>query len=515
MNAKRASEHYKIVSDVTNLNSNKAEERHEGRHTRYDIEKLIKEHVQPAKWIEHMEQDIMRYWLSEDATSLHPGLFPTYRTNKGESLPKNKEDWPEEFKEALKDPDTNGLIDTDYNYVRAHSRQTYAYGVAYNMTGNARYLELCKKGAYALIKAFDGSHGMFTKQEIATGTWGEDQSKRTSQDLAYGISGMGMYYYLTHDEEMLYKILQAKNYIFEQYFDAGKGIFTWEPKTNGSTRAEIVAQLDQIYGYMIWLTPSLPEPYQGNWKNELKMIAQILIERFYSQRFGFFWGATTSNYAKTFGTDHTDFGHSVKTMWLIYEIGNLTNETSFIIFAREKMDQILKNAYIKETGSWGRRFVNDPQTNKRVMDKDKEWWGLAELNQACAILSINDPSYLSYLNNTYNYWFAYMVDKEHGEIWHFVSAKDNKPYIKYPKIHSWKNAYHSAEHALFGYITSSEVKNKDFDLYYAFHSKEEVTYDRVAPYLFKGNIVSAAECGPLECMEDGNKKIRVTYNMLH
>ena len=476
----------------------------------YNIEELINAHPEPEIWKDHIENDLMKFWRSEDAREIKNGLFPTYRSNKGESI--DKDNLPDEIKAALADENVKGLIDLDHNYVRAHSRQTFAYGIAYNVTGNPDYLKWCKQGAEALMDAFDNENGMFTKQH-SDGTWGDVCEKRTCQDLAYGITGIGMYYYLTHDEKALFKIIQAKEYIFKNYFSHGRGYFTWLPKAakkQTDDRLEIVAQLDQIYAYMIWLTPSLPEPFQADWKNSIKDITTIIINRFYSERYGFFWGTGTKNVAKQLGTDHTDFGHSVKTMWLIYEVGIMTNEMSFVNFARNKIDFILSNAYLDESGSWARRYNKDGS-----MDKDKEWWSFAELNQACAILALNDPSYLSYLNETYKYWFDYMVDKEYGEIWHYVFADGNKPDIKYPKIHSWKTSLHSFEHALFGYLTASQIKNKEFTLYYAFKSIDDVTYDRVQPYLFRANVTNVNDYGYFSFMENGNKKIKVDFYALH
>jgi hypothetical protein len=108
-----------------------------------------------------------------------------------------------------------------------------------------------------------------------------------------------------------------------------------------------------------------------------------------------------------------------------------------------------------------------------------------------------------------------MVDKKYGEIHHYVSAKDNKPDIRFPKIHAWKTALHSFEHALFGYLTASQIKNKPFSLYYAFKDISQVTYDRVQPYLFKANSVGESDCGAIDFMENGNKKIKVEFYGLH
>ena len=66
-----------------------------------------------------------------------------------------------------------------------------------------------------------------------------------------------------------------------------------------------------------------------------------------------FWGAITSSTTKKPGTSHTDFGHSIKTLWLIYQIGKLTNNVSYIDFAKRRAINIIDAAYITENGSWG------------------------------------------------------------------------------------------------------------------------------------------------------------------
>lgn len=473
---------------------------------KYDVQKLVQDLTEPFVWRDHIENDLMKFWM-KDATELQGGLFPTYLTNEGFRLSADPDQWPEEIKAALENETTKGLITPQYNYVRAHSRLTYAYGIAFHVTGKEKYLEQCKKGVQALIGAIDGNHGMFTMQEKSTGKWGQARQERTSQDLAYGLIGFCMYYFLTHDETVLHYIIKIKDYIFDTYFDKGKGYFTWLPKENRDNSVEIVAQLDQIYAYMLFVTPSLPEPYRSEWKGDLKNIANILIYRFYSERYEFFWGQNTDASVHQLGRDHTDFGHSVKTMWLILRIGVLLNDMTYVIFAREKIDKILKEAYIARDKCWGRRFDEEGK-----MDKDKEWWILAELDQAAAILSLNDPSYLQYLNHTYDYWFRYMVDHENGEIWHMVSGDTNEPVISYPKAHSWKTSLHSFEHALFGYMTSSQVKGENFDLYYAF-SKEEDAKEAV-PYIFLANQVSETFYEELSFMEDRSRIVKVTYNTL-
>lgn len=477
-----------------------------------NLDELIREALGPDVWKRHLTQDLMKFWDRPEAVELHGSLFPTYRTNRGDVLPQDPDSWPEEFKQAKQDPDTAGLIEPEYNFVRAHSRQTFAYGIAFHMTGEPRYLEFCRKGAMALVSAMDGNYGMFVKQKAAAGTWDTRRDMRTSQDLAYGLTGLGMYYFLTHDPSILHKIIQLKDYIFKVYMDDGRGYMTWYPKHAKDPDVQIVAQLDQLYAYMLMLTPTLPEPYKAIWKKDMKKVADILITQFYSERYEIFWGTGNTSSSQAFGTDHTDFGHSIKTFWVIQKIGELLGDPFYIDFARPKIEKILNDAYIQETGSWARRYDADGN-----LDTDKEWWILAELDQACEILAIHDPSYYAYLNKTHRYWFDYMVDKKDGEIWHMVSGKTNQPLIRYPKAHSWKTSLHSFEHALFGYMTASRIKDQPFDVYYALPEWERPSHKNLAPYMFFGNIVDILkENTPVsDFMKDGNAIYRVTYNSLH
>ncbi|MDR1914496.1 MAG: hypothetical protein LBQ68_08465 [Clostridiales bacterium] len=482
---------------------------HSMRVVTYDIDKLISESTEPSVWINHLNNDLLKYWDIDDAKKFRGDLFPTYRTNAGNLLPENKKDWPPEFIEATQAPETKGLVDPAYNYVRAHSRQTYAYGLAYHLTGKPEYIELCRNGVKRLLSAIDNNNGMFTKQEISTGKWKPSKGERTSQDMAYGLTGLAIYYYLTHDQTTLHKMIQIKNYIFDTYYDIGKGYLTWYPRNQKDGDVEIVSQLDQIYAYMLFVTPSLPEPYKTEWKSDLRKLTNILINRFYSERYGFFWGVGTSSASLQLAIDHTDFGHSVKTMWLIYRVGLLVDEPTFVTFSRDKINKILEEAYIERTKSWGRRFDEHGE-----MDENKEWWILAELDQACSLLALNDPSYLEYLNNTYKYWFDYMVDKENGEIWHMVNGDTNLPVIRYPKIHNWKTSLHSFEHCLFGYITSSQIKGKPFTLYYAFPN-EKFSMSRIRPYLFDANILGydyLEDIALTNTTEERRRITKVTYD---
>ncbi len=453
---------------------------------RIDVPELLKTLPDGERWIRHLREDLLPFWESKEALGTPVGNFPTYRCNDGKLF-----DAAAPCEElANPDPSVKDIIRLDRDYVRMQGRQIFAYGIAYHLTGQKEYLEQARAGVDYLRKnalerhgrTFLGTYSYF-KEPGHVGA--PSAPERTSQDLAYAVTGIGFYYYLTRDPSVLKDVRALRNYIWTTYYDPALDIVTWvkKPTVDGDRpdQIELVAQLDQIYAYMMWLAQALPAGDRAEWKADLSHLARILIERFFSPAEGMFWGSITDAGKRRLGQPHTDFGHTVKTLWLIYEIGKLNGDVSLIEFGRTNAARILEEAYVKETGSWARRLNENGS-----LDQDKEWWILAELDQVAGTLALIDPSYARYLPKTYDYWFTYMVDHTNHEVWHWVNANDNKPNPRIPKQHSWKNALHSFEHALIGYIVGQQLHDRPVTLYYAFATQP--AKDEIQPYFYQAKL---------------------------
>lgn len=454
------------------------------------------------RWRYHLEKELLPFWLHPSAKGLRPGDFPTYRANNGEML--DLDNLPPEFK----NPEP-GIVWLDRKHVRSQSRQTYAYGVAYHVTGDEQYLKLAREGVDFLIEnSIDrnngGAYEYFKLNDANKGA--PNVYQRTSQSMAYALTGIGFYYYLTRDKTLLPDIISLKNYIFDVYFDKRIDLMKWvletSPDEDSPDQKELVAQLDQIFAYMIWLAPSLPEPYCSEWMTELEKLAYIMISQFYGPRHQMFWGAITYSGDERYGSPHTDFGHSVKTFWLLHQLGKLRKNNFLNTFGTSHATKILDAAFIREDGTWARRPLPESK-----IDRDKEWWICAVLDQTAATLSLLDPGYATYLPTTYDCWFRYMVDKEHGEIWHYVNWDTKKPEIRYPKQHSWKTSLHSFEHMLVAYITTHQLHRQTLKLYYAFKDTDIPAPEKINPYSFQGRVESLRT---LSC-KSGNSKQEVDF----
>jgi mannose/cellobiose epimerase-like protein (N-acyl-D-glucosamine 2-epimerase family) len=451
------------------------------------------------RWLRHFREDLLPFWNVPDAWGQPEGNFPTFRGNDGRAV-----DWAKPPEELAEGP---GWIKAEFGreYVRMKSRQTYFYGVAYHLTGDPRMLELARSGAtFIRTRAIDPKTGS------AVSYWEKGQAQpeilaRSSQDLAYAELGLAMYYYLTRDAAVLRDIQKLKAHIFTQYWNpAWKGL-RWVVKPNAAQeeqRQELVAQLDQVNAYLLLLTPILPPRERKAWTADLQRLAQVMVKDYHEPERHLFWGIIHEAKQKRLGARHVDFGHTAKAYWMLERIGRLTQDQALVDLATTGAAAVLKQAFLPDSGTWGSRLRPDGS-----VDTGKEWWIYAELDQLAGTLALRDPAQAAPLGRTADFWFRRMVDPVGHEVWGGAGGPDFEPY-RGPKIHQWKSGYHSAEHALVGYLTAQALHGQPATLYFAPPSAKAL----LRPYFFEGK-AKVQSTAPMPGLP-GHLKVEVSFTDL-
>ena len=437
------------------------------------------------EWVTHVRTDLLPYWTMPSALGTPLGNFPTFRADDGSVIdPQNP---PPEVRTIAKG-ETWLLNRMGRQYTRAVSRQVYALCVAYHMTGDETYLRYARAGIEYMRDSLTDDKGILYSW-IENGVPGPKNPKqRISQDLAYSMMGPAMYYYVTRDKAVLDVLLRTERFVFGNYRD-GNGLRWINEKlvdieeTHLPSQKELVAQLDQINGYMLLMTTVLQGDEKEKWRKEMIMLAETMKDDYYSAQFNQFWGRIDSPEYKKLGMPHVDFGHTIKTLWMMYEIGERFGAADLRDFALSHMPRVFAEAYSRDYGTWIEKKLDGGK-----LGTDRIWWLHDELDQVAATLSLTDPSYIRYLIPTYRYWFFEFVDQQHKEVWHGLTGEPGKPAKPMLlKAHLWKSGFHSFEHSLIGYITCQEVRGEPVRLYYAF--EQEPSEGAVQPYFFKGKVV--------------------------
>jgi mannose/cellobiose epimerase-like protein (N-acyl-D-glucosamine 2-epimerase family) len=262
-----------------------------------------------------------------------------------------------------------------------------------------------------------------------------------------------------------------------------------------AARQELVAQLDQINGYMLLLLPLLEEPTTAAaWRRDLLALAGVVRDRYFAPEHGMFWGVLHDPAQRGPGGRHFDFGHSMKSLWMLYLAGQAVAQPALTDFARPHVAPLLARA-AQPSGCW----ASEPRPGGGVRT-GSQWWISAELDQAAATLALREPTrpdrrapaeYAQYLAKSYACWLDRFVDPKGKEVWSSIPADwtpitfaDGGPL----KAFHWKNGYHSTEHALVALITTAGLTGQRLPLYYAFAAPPAPS--RIQPYLFSGRIAA-------------------------
>jgi mannose/cellobiose epimerase-like protein (N-acyl-D-glucosamine 2-epimerase family) len=304
--------------------------------------------------------------------------------------------------------------------------------------------------------------------------------------------------------------VRIEQYIRRNYYDPRLGLYRLRLQGPAADQRDLVAQLDQVNAYMLLLSRLLPLPYQAQWRAELAQIAQIIRGRFYDARSAMFVGTLAAPKAQAaciFDRVDTDFGHTVKAYWMLYLSGRVLHDGGLEKFAAARVPGLLRRAYLGDSGSWATQPTCDGRDGG--LNRTSTWWMSAELDQSALTFGLTNPHLLSYIPTTYRFWLQHMVDHRHGEVWNELTLPELTPRL--PKVDQWKNGYHTAEHAMVGYITAAALRSQPLVLYYAFENCRLPAV--VEPYFFDGSVTahSASRLPELP----GLCRMRLTFVDIH
>ncbi|NAW68931.1 N-acylglucosamine 2-epimerase [Vibrio sp. V27_P1S3P104] len=435
-------------------------------------------------WLVHAQQGLAPYWMMQSAQGIPMGNFPTFRCDNGQILDVTK---------VCQELNKNWI--TPYfgrEYTRMKSRQTYAYGVLYHLTGDPHALQLAKAGTeYLMNQLQDKEHGGFISF-TEHGQAGLEWQQRTSQDQAYALVGLAMYYYLTRDLEVEKVLINQQRFIFDNYrLDDGKGL-AWVLKDGdgeSTKQRELVAQLDQINGYLLLVAPLLPEPHKSRWLADLSWLTDTMLKQYYAPQEQRFYGAIHHPAVMNQQAKHNDFGHTIKAYWMTYLTGELLQRQDWQKLAKQGMQHIIEQAQYVPNYADIKGFVPEMTQEQWQASSIKAWrnrpfsygissWEWAELDQAAMTLSLLEDQVKPVLQSTAKAFMQVWVDDQYGGVG--LNPKSTKAF-------HWGNGYHQFEHALVGYLTAQQLNQRPARLYFAIDDPQSY---QLSPYYFQGQIKS-------------------------
>jgi cellobiose epimerase len=354
----------------------------------------------------------------------------------------------------------------DIRYSSMISRHLFSYSAAYLMSGEEPYLEKAKAiKNYLLEYAWDRINGGWFDALLPSGD--PMQYIKATFVQVYVITGLTMYYTITHDPEIL-NYIDKTNDLLEQK--------VWDPKLGGYfdvlSRDWIVnspvkscsAQLAPISGYLIYLYLST---HNTKYLHQAERIADIILIKMQDPASGWIMETFDKDwvYQQPAAIEsEINIGHNIEVAWSLLRLYTLNHRQEYLKSAKILADQVHHYGFNPVTGMWiatvGREkpFIHSDYTY---------WWIQAYGNMFDLYLNriYPDQQYLNHFEKGAWFWDTYFLDKANGDT-HF-SVFENGAIRESFKANRYKASYHSMEHCLLNFLyLENWGQNKPLTLFF-------------------------------------------------
>jgi hypothetical protein len=406
------------------------------------------------------------------------------------------------------------------------SRQAYVYAMAYMVTGNETYLQYAKDGCDWIIdNAWVESTDSWHQQLQSDGT--PITGYKTAQDQSYACMGLAAYYFATRDTSVEQYILKTRDTLFNTYWDATEKIvideFNDALTVASSSDAvklgwDLVSILDHVNAYMTLVQPVLSESTRRDqFLNDLDVLANAIKTNFWTDvpgQAGMIWGSMGR--IDQFEVDHNDFGHCLKSYWMIHQLDKRLADNPWYNFVQDSVHHWIDIAYIEDEPGQENRWSNsydssfEPKTGWGSM-----WWISAECDQVTATLNLQNGNYTDILKETGSFWMNF-VEGTDKECYTEINGDGSAPTGGWQadKTTEWKNGFHSVEHAVIMYIHGKWLEDQPLDMYFAVPTADIDTFV-ARPYLFDATVSGRTNVEEISIDSVPLRKVKVSFTEIY
>lgn len=397
-------------------------------------------------WKTQAIDDIIIPW-TQNGLNTETNTFPTYMDR----------EW-KPFRSTSQNP---GMV----------SRHIFSYSTAYLLTGEDKYLDLATQIVEYMIEyGWDSEYGLWYNEIDEEGN-PVDFDKGMFMQL-YAVTGLAMYYVITHDETVLEYIQESIELLNTHAHDEQYGGYINALNRNLTVKdpsKRATPQLAPLSGYLAYLYPVTKN---DQYLNEMTDGVDLILDKMISPEEQWLMGSFDEQWQVNIEqSDKINVGHNLEIVWTLLRLHLLTGNESYKEKALEIYPQLYEVTFNEETGAWHHNFS---MANNAEKADSTPWWVQAYGNMLELYLYriTEDQIHLDRFQQGADFWNNYFIDKEYGAA--YLSVRIDGEIENGNKAVRSKTSYHSMEHGLLNYLyLNLWVQNKPVTLNFKIKSSEE------------------------------------------
>lgn len=365
----------------------------------------------------------------------------------------------------------------DRKYPSMISRHLFSYSVAYMMTGDDKFLQIARDTRDFLLKygwdqEFGGWYDELDRE-------GNPVSVTKSMFIqVYALTGLSMYYFATHDHEVMPYIQESNHLLESNCWDTDNGgyyqVMTREWQVLDG-RKSCASQVAPVSGYLLTLYLATREPA---YLAQAERIMDAVYENMRDPESGWILETFDANWTYLPGnSDRANMGHNLEVAWMLMRIALIGDRPDYKPKVESLTSLLHQWAFDPETGMW---YATVDREDPAGHSGFTHWWIQAYGNMFELMLYRfrSDNQAIGRFKMGAKCWNTFFIDQKSGDT--FLSVNRDGSVRDSTKANRFKTSYHSMEHCFLNFIyLSSWINHGKFRLFFSIDPEAED--DRLYP----------------------------------
>lgn len=337
-----------------------------------------------------------------------------------------------------------------HKYPGMVSRHLFSYATAYLLSGDEAHLREAEEiFDYLIRNGWDAEYGGWYDEVDRAGAVVE-----TTKDLfnqAYAITGLAMYYFVTHDGRAKDYIDRSMEILEEHAWDEEHGGYVRTLSRDLSvleSRKDFAPQIAPVSGYLMYLYPATRDP---DLLRTMEEIMGVVLERTRDEETGWVTGRFDEGWKPMAPRDQVrvNVGHNLETAWLLMRLYLLTGNEEYRQTAVGLANDMEERAFQTDGGAWAHQL---DLVDGAVSRETTPWWiqAYGNMTQLYQYRVTGETRHLDVFRAGAAFWNHAFLDTEYGAT--YLSAFLDGRLDRGDKGVRTKTSYHTMEFALLTYL---------------------------------------------------------------
>ncbi len=353
------------------------------------------------------------------------------------------------------------------------SRHLFSYSVAYMLSGNENYLQIADSTVKWLLEhSWDKEYGGWFDALDKEGN--PAQTSKSTFVQVYTITGLAMYYFITHNSIILEYIEKSNDLLEMKVWDNKAGgyynIMNRDWSISDSNKS-FSSEITPVSGYLIYLYLATREK---KYLDQIDRILRITTKNMIDDKSGWIfedfdsaWNYIPRNSDKT----EINIGHNIECAWMLLRNYLLTGNEDQLKTGQLLADKILRSGAFNKNAIW---LSTSGRTDTSHHGAGTYWWIQAYGNMfsLCQYHITNDQRFLDNFVNGATLWDNSFMDRVYGDT--YFSTDSAGKVTDATKATRFKASYHNIEQCILNYLCLNLwVNNEPAELHFMIHSSHE------------------------------------------